>query len=235
MLARGAARAGAAPPAPLLKPRSDVKSILVVVLTSDRGLCGPFNNGLIRKTSEWLTEKSGSARVTVRVYGRKGSDGLKKQTNIERQKPVLDYFKADKLELVRPLANEMVEGFVDGTYDEVWVAYNRFVNTLVQTPTFDRVLPLTLEKGADVSGDYRYEPTGPEILGALLPLYLRTLLLQSFLETEAGMYAAQMTAMDNAKKNASELIDRLTLDFNRARQAAITTEIIEIVAGAQAL
>ena len=135
----------------------------------------------------------------------------------------------------------MVAGFVDGEFDEVYVAYNRFVNTLVQEPTFDKVLPLSLDdadEAADApsdSLDYRYEPAGPEILGVLLPLYLRTLVLQSFLETEAGFYAAQMTAMENATKNASELIDSLSLEYNRARQAAITTEIIEITSGAAAL
>ena len=107
----------------------------------------------------------------------------------------------------------------------------------MQDPTFDRMLPFSVE--ADESpgegGDYRYEPNPSEILGTLLPLYIRTLVLQKFLETEAGEHAARMTAMDNATRNASDLIDSLTLDYNRARQAAITTELIEIVSGAAAL
>jgi F-type H+-transporting ATPase subunit gamma len=240
VLARVAAVAGDDVDEPLLKTRAEVRSILVVVLTSDRGLCGPFNNGLLRKSYEWLGEKKTKTAITLLPYGRKGADGLKRVTDVERLPAVLEYAKQDKLELVRNLSSQMVTGFVDGQYDEVYIVYNRFVNTLVQVPTFDRVLPLSIDQAqsaasANSSVDYRYEPGGPEILGALLPLYLRTLILQSFLETEAGEHAARMTAMDNAKKNASELIDRLTLDYNRARQAAITTEIIEIVAGAQAL
>jgi F-type H+-transporting ATPase subunit gamma len=134
----------------------------------------------------------------------------------------------------------MVAGFLDKEYDEVWLVYNRFVSNLVQKPTYDRVLPLSVARTEQetkdaAATDYRLEPSAPEILGQLLPLFLQTLVLGAFLETEAGFFAAQMTAMDNATRNASDLIDRLTLDYNRARQAAITKEIIEIVSGAAAL
>ena len=140
------------------------------------------------------------------------------------------------MDLVRPVGDKMVSGFIDEDYDEVYVASNHFVSTLVQEPTFDRMLPFSVETdSAHEGGDHRYEPGAEEILGALLPLYIRTLILQKILETEAGFYAAQMTAMDNATRNASDLIDSLTLDYNRARQAAITTELIEIVSGAAAL
>ena len=121
------------------------------------------------------------------------------------------------------------------------MASNLFVSVLVQEPTFTKILPLQVDTAeaddpkASSGGDYRYEPNPDEILGALLPLYIRTLVLQKFLETEAGEHAARMTAMDNATRNASDLIDALTLDYNRARQAAITTELIEIVSGAAAL
>jgi len=239
---------------PLLQSRPEVKKVLLVVLTSDRGLCGPFNNGLLRKVDDWTAERKDAVEVTVRPYGRKAIQHAKKIKGITRMDGLTDVAKMDKMDVVRPLCSDMVAGFVDGEFDEVYVAYNRFVNTLVQEPTFDKVLPLSLEasedpatRGPAPSGtptsaagdgdrlDYRYEPAGPEILGVLLPLYLRTLVLQSFLETEAGFYAAQMTAMENATKNASELIDSLSLEYNRARQAAITTEIIEITSGAAAL
>jgi F-type H+-transporting ATPase subunit gamma len=131
-----------------------------------------------------------------------------------------------------------VAGFKDGEYDEVYVVFNTFVNAITQDPTFRKVLPLKVEESADESSggvDYLYEPSAKELISTLLPLYLQTLVLQAFLDTEAGELAARMTAMDSATNNASDLIDRLTLEYNRARQAAITTEITEIVSGAEAL
>ncbi len=223
---------------PLMKAHDEVKKILLVVLTSDRGLCGPFNNGLLRKTDDWLAARKDKVEITVRAYGRKAVQHTRKIKGITLDKGTVDVMKMEKMDVVRPLTSKMVAGFIDGEFDEVYVAYNRFVNTLVQEPTFDKVLPLTIDDAGqadEAALDYRYEPTGPEIIGVLLPLYLRTLVLQSFLETDAGFYAAQMTAMENATKNASELIDKLTLEYNRARQAAITTEIIEITSGASAL
>jgi F-type H+-transporting ATPase subunit gamma len=241
VLRRVAAVAGDDLDEPLLKPREEVKKVLVVVLTSDRGLCGPFNNALLRNANEWLTEKrkSGCA-IDVRVYGRKGQAFFKRMKT-ELADQVTDYGKTPKMQLVDPLTRSAVAGFVDGQYDEVWLVYNRFVNTLVQKPTYDKVLPLSVDRGAqpaegaDANLEYRYEPAAPQIIGELLPLFLQTLVLGAFLETEAGFYAAQMTAMDNATRNASDLIDRLTLEYNRARQAAITKELIEIVSGASAL
>ncbi len=241
VLDRVAAVAGDDADEPLLQSRESVKKVLLVVLTSDRGLCGPFNNGLLRRVGTWVEDRSDTVDLTVRPYGRKAIQFGKKLGRVTLAEGMVDVAKKDKMEVVRPLTAHMVAGFIDGDYDEVYVAYNRFVNTLVQEPVFDKLLPLTLEEsedrsaGAEAGLDYRYEPTGPEILGVLLPLYLRTLVLQSFLETEAGFYAAQMTAMENATKNASELIDDLSLLYNRARQAAITTEIIEITSGAAAL
>ena len=239
VLQRVAAVAGEDVDEPLLASRDQVQNILVVVLSSDRGLCGPFNNGLIRKTVPWLDDKKGATTVHLKVYGRKGHNGLKKLDGLQRLDSVTDFGKEERDEVAKALTTDMVTGFIDGTYDEVYVVYNRFVNTLSQVPTFDKVLPLTIdsdEEAADAMGaDYRYEPDGATILGTLLPLYLQTLVLQAFLETDAGFFAAQMTAMENATKNASDLIGQLTLDYNRARQAAITTEIIEITSGAAAL
>lgn len=241
VLRRVAAAAGENIDEPLLKAREEVKKVLVVVITSDRGLCGPFNNALLRNANEWLAERRAQGvEVDVRVYGRKGQ-AFFKRTRVELVDQVTDYGKTPKMELVDPLTRESVAGFVDGKYDEVWLVYNRFVNTLVQKPTYDKVLPLSVEKaaesleGSEGNLEYRYEPGAAVILGELLPLFLQTLVLGAFLETEAGFYAAQMTAMDNATRNASDLIDRLTLDYNRARQAAITKELIEIVSGASAL
>lgn len=241
VLKRVAAAAGDDVDEPLLKSRETVRKILVVVLTSDRGLCGPFNNTLLRNTWDWIALRKGKGiEVDLRVYGRKGQVFFRRM-----RQPVVDqisdYGRIDKMDLVRPLTGAMVGGFVDGDYDEVYLVYNRFVSALVQKPTYDRVLPLSVSADSTESApnemgtEYRYEPNAAEILNTLLPLYLQTLVLGAFLETEAGEFAARMTAMDNATRNASDLIDRLTLEYNRARQAAITKEIIEIVSGAAAL
>lgn len=221
---------------PLLKPHESVKRVLVVVITSDRGLCGGFNNNLLRRTHDFLQkQKKAGVELEIVAFGRKGGDFL-----AGRGYPLagrnLDWSKKDKMELVRPIADRMVSGYVDGDFDEVYLASNKFVSTLVQEPTFDRMLPFDLEGATEgAGGGHRYEPGPEDILGALLPLYIRTLILQKFLETEAGEHAARMTAMDNATRNASDLIGSLTLAYNRARQAAITTELIEIVSGAAAL
>ncbi|MEN0067348.1 MAG: ATP synthase F1 subunit gamma [Myxococcota bacterium] len=227
----------------LLKPREDVSKALVVVLTSDRGLCGPFNNALLRKSTQWYAERAEQGiELATRVYGRKGEAFLKR-ANVELEDAVLEYERIGKMELVKPLTARLVSAFVDREVDEVYIVYNRFVSALTQVPTFERILPLQVDLGeaeateenAEMPAEYRYEPSATGILGTLLPLYLETLVLSAFLETEAGEHAARMTAMDSATRNASDLIDQLTLDYNRARQAAITTEIIEIVSGAAAL
>jgi F-type H+-transporting ATPase subunit gamma len=222
---------------PLLQPRDEVKTIEVAVLTSDRGLCGGFNNNLLRNALPWFGERRDESKTAgITVYGRKGAGWFEKRGHAERE-PIVDYGKTPKMDLVRPLADRLVASFIDGEADEVWMVFNTFVNALVQDPTFIRLLPIEVaglaEEGA--GGDYRYEPGTDEILSNLLPLYVRTVVQQAFLETEAGELAARMTAMDNATRNASDLIDSLTLDYNRARQAAITTELIEIVSGAEAL
>jgi len=252
VLKRVARAAGDEVDEPLLKPRDQVAKILVVVLSSDRGLCGPFNNTLLRNTWDWIGQKKAKGiEVDVRVYGRKGQ-AFFRRVRQPLADTITDYSRTVKMDLVRPLTAAMVGAFVDGDYDEVYLVYNRFVSVMTQRPTYDRVLPLAVsDQGAEGEGhaevpaergsagsnpaDYRYEPNAAEILSALLPLYLQTLVLGAFLETEAGFFAAQMTAMDSATRNASDLIDRLTLDYNRARQAAITKEIIEIVSGAAAL
>lgn len=240
VLGRLAEKAGDGVSDPLLQQPASVERILVVVLTSDRGLCGGFNNNLLRRFAGWNAEKRASGiDVSVRVFGRKGRDFCRNR-GIAVAEAVLDYAKTPKMDLVRPLSDHMVSGFTGGRYDEVWVAYNQFVNAATQRPTFLKVLPLSVEgdDAGDADGgmtDYLFEPSPGALLTTLLPLYLRTLLLQTFLETEAGEYGARMVAMDNASRNASDRIDSLTLQYNRARQAAITKEIIEIVSGAEAL
>lgn len=226
---------------PLLQSRDDVKRVLLAVITSDRGLCGAFNTNVSKMGVAWVREKVAKGiEVDVVVFGRKANDYFRNR-DIEPAHATTNYSKTPKMDLVRELSARSQDGFVAGDYDEVHVLFNRYVNTITQTPTLVQILPLSMsadEEADSAAGElveFEYEPSAEALLDALLPLYLRTLILQAFLETEAGEHAARMTAMDSATRNASDLIDALTLEYNRARQAAITTEIIEIVSGAEAL
>jgi len=225
---------------PLLTSRDEVKNVLVIVVTSDRGLCGGFNGTLNRRTEDFIKKQRADGHtVTMRTYGRKAKDYFKNR-GFPADNARTDLVRAQFADEAAKLAAALTAEFEAGAFDEAWIAFNQFKSTLNQVPTFNRVLPLSIETAgaadsAGASADYIYEPSGESLLGALLPMYLRTLLLQSFLETEAGEHAARMTAMDNATRNASDLISALTLEYNRGRQAAITKELIEIVSGAEAL
>ncbi|MFK7927290.1 MAG: ATP synthase F1 subunit gamma [Myxococcota bacterium] len=238
VLQRVGSAAGESVSNPLLKSRDSVKSVLFGVLTTDRGLCGGFNNNLLRRVMSKAAElRASGVKVDIVVFGRKGADFLRGR-GIEVVDAIINYAKVERMDLVRPFSERAETGFVAGDYDEVWLGYNHFVNTITQDPTFQQVLPLTVEAsddGGEGVSEFEYEPSAEKLLDSLLPLYLRTLILQAFLETDAGEQAARMTAMENATRNASDLIGSLTLEYNRARQAAITTEIIEIVSGAEAL
>ncbi len=236
---------------PLRQPHGTLRNVMLVVISSDRGLCGGFNGTLLRQSDAWIKNQQtqpvtgqgdgGHVAVRIRTFGKKSRDYFKNRSYVvdeSRIEVTTVNFQAE----VSALSDVMVSKFTAGEVDEVYVAYNQFKNTLTQIPTFVRVLPLSIETTAvadphagAATADYIYEPKGAAILNTLLPLYLRTLLLQCFLETGAGEQAARMTAMDNATRNATDLIKSLTLDYNRGRQAAITKELIEIVSGAEAL
>lgn len=227
---------------PLLTSRDVVKKVLVIVVTSDRGLCGGFNGILNRRTEDFIRKQRAAGHdVAMRTYGRKAKDYFKSR-GFANAIARTDLVRAQFADEAATLAGELTTEFEAGGFDEAWIAFNQFKSVIAQIPSFNRVLPLSIDvsdaaqtSGAGPSADYVYEPSGESLLGALLPMYLRTLLLQAFLETEAGEQAARMTAMDNATRNASDLISALTLEYNRGRQAAITKELIEIVSGAEAL
>ena len=221
---------------PLLTSRERVEKVLVVVITTDRGLCGGFNANLNRRTLELVQRlKDEGKQVELRTYGKKARDFFK--LRFAASTSTIEMVPARAATESTRLAESLAAEFVAGGFDEAWLSYNQFKNTLTQIPSAVQVLPLKLDaSGAEASGvEYVYEPNGAEMLAALLPLALRTQVLQAFLETEAGEHAARMTAMDNATRNASDLIAALTLEYNRGRQAAITKELIEIVSGAEAL
>jgi F-type H+-transporting ATPase subunit gamma len=221
---------------PLLKVPSNQEDILVAVLTSDRGLCGAFNSQLLRATQKQIDGLIAEGKnVRILAFGKKGAGHFKKRGyNVEEAtidlNPSEYGVEADKL------ADKMVSEMASDGFEKAIVAYNDYRTVMTQIPTFAQVLPMVLDTEADSGGgDFIYEPDGDEILGRLLPLALRTQIFQAFLETQAGEQAARMAAMDSATRNASDLIDSLTLVYNRARQAAITTELTEIVSGAEAL
>lgn len=221
---------------PLLEARVQVKTVLVVIIGSDRGLCGGFNSNRDRRFDEFIKKQKAEGKtVVLRTYGKKPRDFFKSRGFPQAADAHVDVKPNLFIDTVKELSTFLTTGFQAGDFDEAWLGFNQFKSTLTQVPTLTRVLPLSIEAKDAGGADYKYEPDGQTILGHLLPLYLRTLLLQAFLENEAGEQASRMTAMDSATRNASDLIDRLTLEYNRSRQAAITKELIEIISGAEAL
>lgn len=224
---------------PLLMVPDNEDDVVIIVLTSDRGLCGGFNNQLCRFVEAKLRALTSDGKnVELVCYGKKGRDFFKSR-GYEIETAHVDIDPEDYPALTDALADRLVVAMGNDGFSQVFVAFSEFKNVMTQEPSFEQVLPMKVsaadEDAPEAGGDYIYEPEGDEILGRLLPMALRTRLLQSFLETQAGEQAARMTAMDNATRNASDLIDNLTLIYNRARQAAITTELTEIVSGAEAL
>ena len=219
---------------PLLQTREPERNVVVVVVTADRGLCGAFNANVIRAAQNFIREHSfeGVQLVTI---GRKASDFFRRRTiPIRRQVFVA---QALSLDTAREIADDLIKDFISGDIDGVYVVYNEFKSLIAQQVRADRLLPVAREfEGApeQQSIDYLYEP-GPEaILSDLLPKHIEFQLYRVLLESAAAEQGARMTAMEAATKNASDMINHLTLTYNRIRQAAITKEIIEIVSGASA-
>ena len=224
---------------PLLAVREPKKAAFVV-LTAERGLCGGFNSNIIRRASQEISRaKNEYELVTI---GRKGRDFFLRR-GFKITKEYVGLGEDIKYGTARDIASYVIEKYSAEEYDEVYLIYSQFINVLVQKPMMVKILPAeppTGEGGAGAEGEakkvpYIFEPSAEAVLTELLPKYIENAIFQGLLETKAGFYSAQMTAMENATKNASDMIDRLTLTMNRARQAQITKEISEIVGGAAAL
>jgi F-type H+-transporting ATPase subunit gamma len=219
---------------PLLAPREVEQNIELVLVTSDRGLCGGYNTNLIRRAQAFLNERS-TANVRLTLVGRKGYDYFRR-----RSVPITDYhinlLGGPDHALAVQLGARFANDFASGNVDAVYLLYNQFRSALSQIPTVERLLPVGTP-AAELSDqtDYLYEPDPMILLDRLLRQYIGTLIGRSFREAIASEHGARMTAMDSATSNASDMIDRLTLEMNRARQAAITKELMEIVSGAEAL
>jgi F-type H+-transporting ATPase subunit gamma len=212
----------------------EVKKVLVVAITSNRGLCGAFNSNVIKETKNRADFYAGK-QVDVFAIGKKGNDILTKTLKVvDNQSSVFD---ALTFENVTVIAETLTQKFVSGEYDKIEIVYNQFKNAATQIVQTEQFLPLApIKSDQPVStGDYIFEPTEEEIVLTLIPKSLKTQLYKSIRDSFASEHGARMTAMHKATDNATELRDQLKLTYNKARQAAITNEILEIVGGAEAL
>jgi F-type H+-transporting ATPase subunit gamma len=219
---------------PLLTAREE-QNIDLLLVTSDRGLCGGFNSNLVR-TAEAFIRTHPNQKVTVTIVGRRGYDYFKRRP-VQLGDHHINLFGRLTPALANEIGTRLSQRFVNGETDGVYVLYARFRSALVQVPTIDHMLPIIpKERVADApSREYLYEPQPQELLESLLVRYIDMLIYRAMLESVASEHGARMTAMDNATNNAVEMIDRLTLDMNRARQAGITRELLEIVSTSESL
>lgn len=220
---------------PMLQSRP-IKKTGYIVITSDRGLAGPYNSNVLRTVFRTIKERHASNdEYVIIAIGRMGRDFFNKR-NMPVIKDIIGIADQPAFSDIKAIASQAVQMYTDETYDELYMYYNHFVNTITQEVTEKKLLPLT-----DVAVDkaslssYEYEPSQEEILEELLPQYAESLIYGALLDGKASEHASRMTAMRSATDNAEELISGLTLSFNRARQAAITQELTEIVGGAAAL
>ncbi len=221
---------------PLLERRDDIRTVELVVIVSDRGLCGAFNaNVLKRADAEARRREAEGAAVHLTLVGRKAVDFFRRRRPDAMGKQVVGIGRVD-YSYASEVAQHVSERFESGEVDEVTLLYNEHVSAMTQSPRADRLLPVVPDKTDDAEElPYEIEPSAEALLAVLVPRAVEVQVLRAMLENQAGEHAARMAAMDNATRNTEELIDSLTLQYNRVRQAAITRELVEIVSGAEAL
>ena len=221
----------------------DVKKVLLVPITSNRGLCGAFNANVVKQTRRLIKEEYADANVSILAIGKKGDDFFKKNEEYNsgltfENHPNTLYDNLD-FEHVAPVAEAIMEAFVAKQFDKVVIVYNGFKNAAVQLLSTEQFLPVVPPKSDEADNkmatDYIFEPSQEQIVRDLIPKSLKTQLYKAMLDSHAAEHGARMTAMHKATDNASELLKDLRLTYNKARQAAITNEILEIVGGAEAL
>jgi F-type H+-transporting ATPase subunit gamma len=220
---------------PLLTAREE-KRILLVLLTSDRGLCGGYNANLIRAAEAFIRRQSGEKEVQLTLVGRKGADYFRRR-RAEIADRYINILATPPDVLAVEIAEKLIHRFVSGETDAVYILYSSFRSALSQVPTLEKLLPVTVTATAEVEQltEYLYEPGIQEILASLLPKITEVAVQRALLEATASEHGARMTAMDSATTNASKMMGTLTLQMNRARQASITRELMEIVGTAEAL
>ncbi len=212
----------------------EVRKTLIIVITSNKGLCGGFNSNVIKEVYN-ISSEYGSNKPDLLTIGKKGDDILKKKFNVISSHN--DLFEQFSYSNVKSIASKIMQLYTDEKYDEVILVYNHFKNAATQIITKEQFLPISknTDNNVSTSGDYIFEPNRERILEELIPKTLSIQLFKSISDSIAGEHGARMTAMHKATDNASELRDQLKLTYNKARQTAITNEILEIVGGAEAL
>ncbi len=226
---------------PLMEER-DVKSVELVVVTSDRGLCGSFNSNILRTAEKQMERlENEGKKVTLVCVGKKGASYFRKTGKVRLKYP--DIMGTFQMFNARAIAQDVAANFLSGESDAAYIISAKFKSIAVQMPTSEKLLPVRpiaseedeTEQGVNAPSDYIYEPSPGEIMEVLLPLYLNVMVYHAMLEVGASEHAARMTAMDNATKACKDMISNLTLIYNKARQAGITAELMDIVGGAEAL
>ena len=217
----------------------EVKNVLIVAITSNRGLCGGFNNNVIKEIRSSIKNNYAGANVKILSLGKKAYDFYKRTGDTSAEGfgdtpyAIFDHLSFEKTSVI---ANEIMDQFMDGKWDKVVLVYNRFKNAAVQQLMNEQFLPVLPPESSDNSSrDYIFEPDKEQILEELIPSSLKIQLFKALLDSNAAEHGARMTAMHKATDNAGDLVKELKLNYNKARQAAITGEILEIVAGAEAL
>lgn len=218
----------------------EVNKVLVVLVTSDRGLCGAFNSNIIKAANAYIAEnyaaQQAKGEVAIFSLGKKGMEAFQRR-GATVNSSYTDIFARLSFETAKTAAEGIMESFADGVYDEVVLIYNEFKNVATQIVRTERMLPLLNESAQEATSgiDYIFEPSEEEILLDLIPKAIKLQLFKAVLDSNAAEHGARMTAMDKATENGGELLKALKIEYNRSRQAAITTEILEIVGGAEAL
>jgi F-type H+-transporting ATPase subunit gamma len=229
------------PPHPLMRVRP-VRRVEVLLMTSDRGLCGGFNANVIRRGQRFLVEEGADLeKVQFSTVGRRGREFAKKK-GLASRKDYAGFFGKLRFANAKEIASDLIHAYLADELDAVFILYNEFKSAISQQISLKQLLPIVpreeakaVDPKAAQPAPHLYEPSRPEVLRELLPRHLAMQVWRALLESEASEHGARMTAMDAATKNASDMIGRLTLQYNRARQAAITKELMEIVSGAEAL
>ncbi|MFN7455643.1 MAG: ATP synthase F1 subunit gamma [Pseudobdellovibrionaceae bacterium] len=229
---------------PLMTPHAEVKRVLVVVLTSDRGLCGGFNSQIHKFTDQWIKNNSFQfSKVDFMFIGRRASDYFARK-GVRSIETILKLDKDVSYDLASKLAERMMKNYLSGAYDEVKLIYNEFKSAISQRPVIETLLPVDLSKqsfsaqDAKVAGfslDMIFEPKPEQIIDQMLVKHFSVQVYRCMCESVAAEHGARMTAMENATNNAREVVSKLTLSYNKLRQEKITTELTEIVSGAEAL
>ncbi len=227
---------------PLMEVRDVQTTVEIVIVTSDRGLCGSFNSNIFKATEKLIAQyESEGKKVSLVCVGKKGNAYFKKTGKV--RKAYTDIMGTFQMFNARAIAQDVAANFLAAGSDKVHVVYGKFMSVAVQKPSVELLLPVQPEASASedaaqagaAAGDYLYEPSPTEIMDVLLPLYMNVMIYHAMLETGASEHAARMTSMDNATRACKDMIQELTLLYNKARQAGITAELMDIVGGAEAL